>query len=1571
MKNKTQILILIIMISIISPMLNPSQLVQENRDLEDATKGRAVEPDVNITTLDWIGPSYVCMLCGSIPTLAETTQSIRAAVSNDGLATASGILSFFVDNADGSGFVLVSTQSINMAPGAVNQHIFNWGAVSGSNQKVRLFATIMGDSDGSNNILELDYDVQDTNLGEVYSDTLPADGTRLPHQNAVASLGVRNAGNLDVGAVANISLTPHSGGDVVYISSSVKTLLSGSIYSPAPVEIISVLIEGANLSGNYDLGGLVYFNSTSPVLSVTESITSRVVTFSQYRASIVSPSDRAVEPGQSTTMTFMIQNIGELPDRYNITITDTKGWSNSTTLPPQTSIINASSSEAIIVPVMVPFGTNRSESDIITLEIESEAESYILQSSSTVMAGDILQGTLNRSNWNVPVIPGTDLDIQYTLKNTGTSPSVFNLSIGFQQLAPGWAVTINPSTTPYMTVNEEIIVVATVSPPSLTMPFDPTTKLAEGNQLFLWTSINPVGAGAPNVQQTILDVQPTIMVELLTTENNISINESEISSGQITRFIDIDMQLRHNLISNLSSSVDVNLNISPIGFTPSKFGTGLNEIQRWNSSITPNNISIILGATESHVATILGPIDLLPLAGIMRFDVVANLTLSGALSGGIEAPNTTLEIIFDISEYAAVSVETPPVTTVIPEIETPMNLNITNIGNYRSDFTFSASGPDNWTITTSPNYVNNLGSPIDNWPSIGNDNTSLIVYVTAPQNARADSTPEVILTVFDEHGKTISQTIIQIFVQEVINGFLDPDYALAVIPISSTGTIVLKAHNSGNSMQEFSVDVEHNFTDINMTIISNDTFPIEPGHYSDIIIEVTSGPFAKADQNHTAQIILYHNIDEKSRIDAYVEILPNHHIEFEHREEFSVVPGMNISILVNATNVGNLNELINFTTELPNGWSAIVRPQNMTINANESEIWQIIVDVTVPPMSPGLGLEAGETHDLTLFATNVTDNILSGITIIKFNIEPIFVLSSEDFPNLVELLPGENKTFEIIVSNDGNHNVTLDVECQLTTPARWIVSNCETTNYTLDSGNTSLFSFTVQSIAPNHYNGEVADLSIIFSPQDNFSGDAMLMTKLRITRIHTYIPLELSGGQRVHDISIDWMHVQSLGQTADSRAISYELNITNMTRYVDEELYQENIDWGFWIDYGNGFVSLDDSPFTMDPVSPLTLQTIILRLELPETSYIPPGDGWSIILHLTNLDDLSNTTSNLDIQVDAWADPSVISLTLDGLTSIIESNDGTMTATIENTGNAGTALGVVATLHCDDSILILDEPTKAIISLSPFESRELNWSVQSKALDWWTSETIASCEVLIESPFMEGDDESNDKLTNQISIQSWSLPLLMLIPISILLIGISFRLLQKAPEDERSLMLSAYSGSVMLGIAIHYNLGEIVNFTLAIISLLWILLITSRSTNFEIPPLLSDYKNKQRGYDSVIENHEEELNKVVNQLRMKLSFAPLGFLFMALVMPSDISWSVFNIGFVLLYSLLGVIIVFTTINFNQNTWSRIFENMEILEHETEELLQHLGAPSTDLRRITIGQRWGESHSVNIEVDENV
>ena len=415
MRNKTLLIFAIMLIHCLSPMTStiPQSLPA---DEVDDTLGRAVEPDLNITTIDWIGPSFYCGGCGA-DVIAPGAQQVRVTVENEGLAQANGVLQIFID--EGSGFSPAgSSQSIGLLPGGVSQHVFSFTANLGTGQQIRAHATIISDPDPSNNDLIQGFDVDEVNDGEVYSDTLPANGSRLPVSDTVVSVGVRNIGNTELEATPGILLSPIGGstGTHVFYGAPV-TLPAGSIASPAPVELAPIIINASSLFGDYTLHGSVFFNSTSPLFSDVESIVPRTVSFSPYRATLIAPSDRAVEPGSSTSLSFLIQNVGEAPDRYNITVTDDKGWSDNLSVPAQTPIVNASESTVIVVPVTVPLGTNRSLSDVITVEITSEADNYTLTDSTAVMAGDLLLGSLNHSDWFVEIIPGTEETIQYILQN--------------------------------------------------------------------------------------------------------------------------------------------------------------------------------------------------------------------------------------------------------------------------------------------------------------------------------------------------------------------------------------------------------------------------------------------------------------------------------------------------------------------------------------------------------------------------------------------------------------------------------------------------------------------------------------------------------------------------------------------------------------------------------------------------------------------------------------------------------------------------------------------------------------------------------------------------------------------------------------------------------------------------------------------------------------------------------------------------------------------------------------------------------------------------------------------------
>jgi hypothetical protein len=113
------------------------------------------------------------------------------------------------------------------------------------------------------------------------------------------------------------------------------------------------------------------------------------------------------------------------------------------------------------------------------------------------------------------------------------------------------------------------------------------------------------------------------------------------------------------------------------------------------------------------------------------------------------------------------------------------------------------------------------------------------------------------------------------------------------------------------------------------------------------------------------------------------------------------------------------------------------------------------------------------------------------------------------------------------------------------------------------------------------------------------------------------------------------------------------------------------------------------------------------------------------------------------------------------------------------------------------------------------------------------------------------------------------------------------------------------------------------------------------------------------------------MDRVLKQLTGKLCFAPLGFIIAAIFIPGDISWSLLNIGSVVLFTIAGALSVISITLRTRNSWLTIFDQLASMEIESQELLVQLGNPSADLRRITIGQRWGAAHDVSVEVDENV
>ena len=234
-----------------------------------------------------------------------------------------------------------------------------------------------------------------------------------------------------------------------------------------------------------------------------------------------------------------------------------KGWATNVTA--QEINISTLGSNLVSGGIQLPIETNRSEIDRIDLQIESQTEFYSVDATAFVYAGDCY-----RPHW-ITVL-GMSMSLQANLKisniflknNELLRP--FSLLIvvsrNWHQVGVSLHIQVPP---PYLSVGEEISSEyhghTTTTDPSL----HPSSKLVEGNTLRLWTAVAPEVGGEPNIQHTFLHVQATIMVELMAENTESSCQQLMYSTIEFwTNPVELEMQVRHNLITNPDTTVNVN-----------------------------------------------------------------------------------------------------------------------------------------------------------------------------------------------------------------------------------------------------------------------------------------------------------------------------------------------------------------------------------------------------------------------------------------------------------------------------------------------------------------------------------------------------------------------------------------------------------------------------------------------------------------------------------------------------------------------------------------------------------------------------------------------------------------------------------------------------------------------------------------------------------------------------------------------------------------------------------------------------------------------------------------------------
>ena len=406
------------------------------------TSGRA-GPDFAVTNMQFDGAGSVFTSSGLV--LAPDTHTVRVDVSNVGTSSGNAFLSLVHKGSPSAAEQIVDTVDLGTMPASSGPTTFllSWTATTGPQQT--LFARVSGANDGNpvNNEYRRDFDVDTLREMTIISDEFPspAPGNTyvfLDRQSHTFNATIRNDGVMQASAVMGLVLFNASTATTIeyWQASNTETVEPGSIYSPSAGEVLSAGFSATALTGLWNVSVLVWVNGSAGPQSFTH--TEFDVIFSDYISEMVGPSDRTTAPGDSTTLYYIIKNTGSTTDSFDISVSSSLGWADTSLDGTVTNFLVAGATTTLGVVVDVPQNAALSDIDIVSLSITSAGSGYSLSDTTRVMAGEFLEVTVDISNDTTYVLPGQSDSIAFNVTNTGNAPASFNLVSGLSMNAMNW-----------------------------------------------------------------------------------------------------------------------------------------------------------------------------------------------------------------------------------------------------------------------------------------------------------------------------------------------------------------------------------------------------------------------------------------------------------------------------------------------------------------------------------------------------------------------------------------------------------------------------------------------------------------------------------------------------------------------------------------------------------------------------------------------------------------------------------------------------------------------------------------------------------------------------------------------------------------------------------------------------------------------------------------------------------------------------------------------------------------------------------------------------------------------------
>jgi len=1570
-------------------------LIQLALPFADATEtsGRA-GPDFQVTAMKFDGAGSV--INGSL-ILAPDVHTVRIDVSNVGTTAGSAFLSLVHKGSPSAAESTIDTVDLGSIPGgsASTTYLLSFTATTGPSQT--LFARVSSANDGNpaNDEYRRDFNVETLHEGNIIADTLPtiASGNAnvvLNRQSHSFDITVRNDGVMATSAVMQFVLTNASATpSTVSVWSNTQIMQPGSIYDPSEGKILTGTFSASTLSGLWNMSVHVVLNGTG--WTQTQTYKEFDVVFSDYSAEMVGPSDRTTSPGDSATLYYVIRNTGSSTDSFSIQVSSTLGWASTALDSTITQFINIGATTTLSVQVTVPQAALLSQIDIVSLSITSAGSGYVLSETTRVMAGESLQATVDITDVTTMVIPGQTNPpptMAFTVENTGNAPSSFNLVSGLSVNALNWNHNISISNTGELQVGEIVTGFITLEVPPIQMPLDPAEYNRAGDSLSAYIFAEAVSGSIPTSDTGQIEVRPVITIDPGLPVETMILTESDVLNAGQSKGIDeifaLNVQVRHNLASDITETVDVAISVGDISFEAASSG-GFNEVDRWNATLTPEeSLGLSLGDSFAASLGVQSQTGQVPLAGIIKIPVTTTPTLGTVhVANAVYSSPITQELSIVIPKVIDGEItETGPLPANVG-VDTDFMFTFGNTGNDRSSYRLEIvqnlpTGWDASLTTASPdNTIVDLASDLEDYPLTSGAHLSLVTLtVKTDPLAQAGLDQPLTIRFYDlDTGAYVGEQTMDIRVGETVNASLMPaNQTIEATPYESPSAFVV-IKNSGNGPTTYSVSLDDGgYDDVAFELDTSSSVIIAAGYESSVRVNIIPTQEASADKFYMANLTVSMIDENGSLVELYANIVANmsevHDVLISTPDSLAAVPGTIVTLPFDLENTGNLVETVNVNISVDGGWDTTPVIQTFTIPIDGASSGTF--DITIPALDGTDDMLNGAIHDANITVSNTATGEVYVETKVELLVAPVFTYTLDGWGDEYFFHQGDNREWTATITNTGNKDVVVNVGYQIFMPGLTIESN----DWSLSTSPTQLslprnvpvsLTVGVNAVETNPDLTTAADFRITLTPTDvDIDGSGEFTTELKMKRLFDIgyaNQLKAPANNGPIAVFIPYSHIPS----SNDAPTNYSIEICGITRLLDFNaigLLEDDYVWNISIINLEGTESTHYLNLTQPCVPGTNVIELPLRakyvqsppltfmVKVPDRPNILPGDGFDLDLRLYHPDEHNGytvyTEETFTFALDEYADPMIDKFSqrivdADGneLDELMEGQTAYLEFKLKNEGTA-LALGVNSNLECTG--LVINDKTPVVPFLPEGAEETLRWQVTGETLDWWEQGVDADCTVSIVSSYALGNIDINDVVEFEQTVDSSApAPITVLAGFGIALI-ITIGLLGLTNQNEKYRLGAVYSGVIMLGFSFHLLDYIWWGPTIIAITALWVWRMAWRSSE-EFRYIHEDYQRARKGISTIYADHFQALADSRRQLTVILSLPLLGFVAVILGLPPQMSPDEANLISLVGYILLSTIVVWIILRRSNNMYGSLYGRLTDIEVKATRIERDLGDPA--------------------------